>query len=1175
MKALLNSFTNSGEYKSILDSLISRKQISITGPMEMARVHFCSCLLNDTQKKGVFVAHNELRARKFYEDFEGYFGDDALFLSPRDILLYNTEARSNETLYNRISVLERIFKGDYKILVTSCEAVVQKLMDPKTLFDCNITVSTGDSFDIENLAGRLLKLGYERASEVDGKGQFCIRGGIVDIFIPSEENAIRIDFFGDDVDSIRSFDILTQRSIENIQEVIIIPASEIIYTNEEKDNFIEKIKHDLNEFIQNNIRMNQDEKQEFEGNINKDIEKFQESHYFQGEEKYLSYILNKSYSVFDYCPENTLIFVDEVARFVQRIENIEFEMAEMCKNLTEKKLVLPSIAQINFASGFIHNRIQKNANIILNSVTTTSEEYKVQTSFDVACRQIFSYNGKYDVLSDDVASWKKKAYKVVIVADTSGKAEKVIEALRDAGVECVYDENGDNEIAKGQATVVHAMLRGGFEFPEAGFVVVGNFDITGQSRKKRRRVSNKTEMEIQSFTDLSPGDYVVHHIHGIGVYCGIEELKSEGITRDYFKINYQGDGSLYVPINRMDLIQKYIGAEGKRPKVNKLGSGDWERTKAKVKQSLRKIAAGLIKLYAKRQTTKGFEFSKDTVWQAQFEEDFAYRETDDQLRCIEEIKADMESPLPMDRLLCGDVGFGKTEVAIRAIFKAVMDGKQVAYLVPTTILAQQMEINMKKRFSDFPVIVDMISRFRTVGEQKKTLKNLKAGRVDVLIGTHRILQKDIDFKNLGLLIVDEEQKFGVGHKEKIKEMSPGLDVLTLTATPIPRTLHMSLVGIRDISTIQEPPEERFPVQTYVMEYQDAVVQDALNRELARGGQVYYLYNRVKTIHKKFEDIRKLVPSARVAIGHGQMNENELENVMMDFIDREYDILVCTTIIESGLDMQNVNTIIIEDADRMGLAQLYQLRGRVGRSNRLAYAYVTYKKDKILNEAAEKRLNAIREFTEFGSGFKIALRDLEIRGAGNIIGGEQHGHMESVGYEMYCKLLEQAVKEERAQMEGQSQVGAFVPIEDINDILIEINSNAYIDVGYISSEDQKIEMYKKISLINDEDDALDVQDELMDRFGMMPQEVLTLINVALIKAYAQKNGFSFVQEKKDSFVLKYRKHHKIDMDKLGKAIGEVDGKVLFSAGSEPYIIYKFKDNKEEKRLIEVLNLLKKL
>jgi len=641
------------------------------------------------------------------------------------------------------------------------------------------------------------------------------------------------------------------------------------------------------------------------------------------------------------------------------------------------------------------------------------------------------------------------------------------------------------------------------------------------------------------------GDYVVHQTHGIGQYVGLEMLTVEGVKKDYLKIRYQDGAFLYIPTNQMDLVQKYIGTEGKQPKINKLGGSDWLRTRTRVKESLRKLAEELIKLYAQRAALKGFQYSKDTVWQKQFEEQFPYEETEDQLRCIEEIKRDMESGKVMDRLLCGDVGFGKTEVALRAVFKAVMDGRQVAWLVPTTVLAQQHYSNFLERMKDFPVTVEMLSRFRSRAEQRRILRDVKSGNVDVLVGTHRLLQKDIQFRDLGLLVIDEEQRFGVSHKERLKNLSPEIDVLTLTATPIPRTLHMSLTGIRDISVIEDPPEERYPVQTYVMEYNRDVIRDAITRELARQGQVFYLYNRVRTIEAKAAEVQAMVPDARVGVAHGQMDEAQLEDIMISFLKGELDILVCTTIIESGLDMPNVNTIIVEDADRMGLAQLYQLRGRVGRSNRLAYAYITYRKDRVISEVAEKRLQAIKEFTELGSGFRIAMRDMEIRGAGNLLGPEQHGHMEAVGYEMYCRLLEEAVRELRGEPARK---------EDM-EVTIDINIDAYIDDSYIGNESRKIEMYRKIAAINDNNDVIDIEDELIDRYGDIPGPVRNLIKVAYIKALARSLGISAVTEKKDSVIFTFADSKKIDFRAIAKTAEKYRRQLLFSAGASPHLVYK--------------------
>jgi transcription-repair coupling factor (superfamily II helicase) len=786
---------------------------------------------------------------------------------------------------------------------------------------------------------------------------------------------------------------------------------------------------------------------------------------------------------------------------------------------------------------------------------TGSPAVKVQ----IRGSSISPYNGKLDLLSEDIKKWVEDDYRVLVLCSSPDRVDRLAEEFREKGISAVVSKE-ERPWPEGVFVLVEfGSLQTGFIYKDEKFAVVAESDIaSARVRRPNRRVNEKGK-RISSFTDLKAGDYVVHQTHGIGIYNGIEQLTVEGVRKDYLKISYKDGGSLYIPSTSMDLIQKYIGSEGKEPKLNKLGGTEWAKAKIKVKESLRALAENLKRIQAERRNMKGHAFSADTVWQKQFEEAFPYEETPDQLRCVEEIKNDMESETVMDRLLCGDVGYGKTEVALRAVFKTAMDGLQAAFLVPTTVLASQHFETFKSRFNGFPINIDMLSRFKTDAEHKSIIRDLKSGKIDILVGTHMMLAESVKFKDLGLLVVDEEQRFGVEHKETIKARYPTVDILTLSATPIPRTLNMSLSGIRDISTLEDPPEHRYPVQTYVLEYREDIIRDSINRELARGGQVFYLYNRVRGMHSKVAQIQSLVPEAQVGFAHGQMGERELEHIIQSFIDKEFDILVCTTIIESGIDMPNVNTIIVEDSDRLGLAQLYQLRGRVGRSNRLAYAYLTYKRDKVLNEIAEKRLKAIKEFTEFGSGFKIAMRDLQIRGAGNLLGPEQHGHMESVGYDMYLKLLDETVTE----MKGEAVTNRAV------DTVVELQTSAYIDAKYIEDEDQRIEMYKTISQVESEEEAMDIKDELIDRYGDVPEEAANLIEIAYIKNLAAGLGFTSIKEREDTVMLNFAEQGTVPLEKIGVLMGKWRGKLMFSAGKQPYLSIRAKNEKYR----EILNNIK--
>lgn len=1147
------------EYREILASIRSyTRPVSITGPSESQKGHISYALCSHCGCKGIFVAFNEMHARRLYDDLTFFMGEDVVFFPAKEIMLYDVEAKSYDTVYQRLAAIDRINRGEYSFVVTSVEALSHKMIRPE-IFEQYVTEIDQDTrMEMEELIRRLVVSAYERVESVEKKGQFAVRGGIVDIFPVDKENAVRLEFFGDEIDSIRWFDTNTQRSTGRVDMVRILPAREMIFDHEKKKRILRSVKNDLSAPGKKNHSLSL--------KIEADMEHLKESWYFPGIDRYISYIADEPALLTDYVKEDVILFMDEPARQQQRLENLLLEHEEICKALMGKGMLLPQGLEMFFDYTAVFASITKKKTVYLNTVNPDSIAARDSRTYGIPCRIIGSFQGSMEMLAESLSAWKQNRCRILLLSGTKGRGERLRESLSEKGLEAVYMDQIQQAVQPGQIIITRGSLNKGFEYPSAGFIVISDKEVFGQDRKKPAKSHGKHKgRPISFFTELDIGDYVVHQSHGIGQYIGMEKLAVEGVKKDYLKIRYQEGAFLYIPTNQMDLIQKYIGSEGKAPKVSKLGGTDWIKTKNRVRESLKQLAAELIRLYAQRAAVKGYKYSQDTVWQKQFEEQFPYEETEDQLKCIEEIKEDMESEKVMDRLLCGDVGYGKTEVAIRAIFKAAMDGRQVAYLVPTTVLAQQQYSSFIERLKDFPVTVEMVSRFRTQSEQKKILKEVRAGNIDVLVGTHRLLQKDIHFKNLGLLVIDEEQRFGVQHKERLKNMAPGVDVLTLTATPIPRTLHMSLTGIRDISVIEDPPEERYPVQTYVMEYNRDVIKDAIIRELGRQGQVFYLYNRVRTIDMRAAEIQEMVPEARVAVAHGQMDERQLEDIMFSFIKGEYDVLVCTTIIESGLDMPNVNTIIVEDADRMGLAQLYQLRGRVGRSNRLAYAYITYKKDKIVSEAAEKRLQAIKEFTELGSGFKIAMRDMEIRGAGNLLGPEQHGHMESVGYDMYCRLLDEAVRELKGEPLRREEA----------ETAIDINVDAYIDDSYIGVESKKIEMYKKIAAINNENDVIDIEDELTDRYGDPPRPVRNLIKIAMIKALARSLGFSSVTEKNDTIIFSMSDAKKINFQAIARAADKYKRQLLFNAGASPYLVFRIASGRDDSRLDNIKILLQDL
>ena len=1135
----------------------------VHGISDSQKRHLSNTVAEISGLKGLYVAWNEMQARQAYLDLSYLTDDKAVYLSNREIMLYDVEARSFEQTRDRISSLARILKGDYKFIVTSVEALMHFIMDPEDFEKKLITLKPGDIVDWDTLEEKLLVLGYNREEKVEGRGQYAKRGGILDIYPVNSDMPCRIEFFDIEIDSMRWFSEETQRSVGSCEELNIYPAREIVYSRSE----IEAIAGRMREALAETTPLISTELHPLlKKNIERYIEKLQDSHYFTGVDKFIPYLIEKKASLFDYLKGRHLVFFEESQRARERMENEQEALSNLCETLMEKGTILKGTFSMLFDVDTLMERADKNSIITLESLDDNNSLTAGKTEkIEIRGSGVSPYNGKLDLIGDDIKAWLNEGYRVAFLCSSKDRLDRYVDDLREKDVKAIKADEEGTWPENVSIVVVHGHLQTGFAYKEEKLVILAESDLSAvKSGQTRRRFGEKGK-RISSFTDLKVGDYVVHQAHGIGIYNGIEQLVVEGIRKDYLKISYKDGGSLFIPTTGMDLIQKYIGAEGREPRLNKLGGTEWTKAKARVKESLKVLAADLIRIQAERRNTKGYAFSPDTVWQKQFEETFAYEETPDQLRCVDEIKADMESEFIMDRLLCGDVGYGKTEVAIRAAFKAVMDSKQAAFLVPTTVLASQHFETFKKRFSGFPIKVEMLSRFRTDAEQKAIIRDLKSGRIDVIVGTHMILGESVRFKDLGLLVIDEEQRFGVEHKETIKLRYPKVDILTLSATPIPRTLNMSLSGIRDISTLEDPPEHRYPVQTYVVEHREDIIQNAINREMARGGQIFYLFNRVRGIHAKMSQVQALIPEARIGYAHGQMGERELERVIQSFLDKDFDVLVCTTIIESGIDMPNVNTIIVEDSDRLGLAQLYQLRGRVGRSNRLAYAYLTYKRDKVLSEIAEKRLRAIREFTEFGSGFKIAMRDLQIRGAGNILGAEQHGHMESVGYDMYLKLLDETVIE----LKGEAVTNRAA------DTTVELLTGAYIDSSYIKDEEQRIDMYRTIVTIETQEDILDIKDELIDRYGDIPMETNQLIEIAYIKNLASYLGFSSVKQKEEVVLLNFAEQGGLPLETIGELMSRWKGKLLFSAGKQPYLSLRTKNMKPGEVLENIKILLQAL
>ena len=975
-----------------------------------------------------------------------------------------------------------------------------------------ISINGQTTVDESELSRKLVKLGYEKTYQVEAPGQFSIRGGIVDIFDLTEENPYRIELWGDEVESIRSFDILSQRSIEKLSSISIYPACEMTLSEEQLKKGMEKIEKEGKSFAQ---KLREDFHTEEAHRVETQIKELKEEVFefknLVNLDSYVHYFYEETVSFLElFDKDRTCVFIDEPARVKEHADAVELEFRESMMHRLEKGYILPGQTDLLYSLSEITAKLSNYRTVTLSALDLKTSLIKADRKADISAKSISSYNNSFEALLQDLKRYKKNGFRVLLLSGSRTRAARLARDLSENDLAAFYTENPDREIKPGEIMTFYGRVVKGFEYPLLKFAVISESDIFGAEKKKKKKKKQYEGRKINDFSELQIGDYVVHENHGLGIYKGIEKVEVDKVVKDYIKIEYRDGGNLYVLATGLDVIQKYASADARKPKLNKLGTQEWTKTKNKAKEAACEVARDLVELYAVRQQSEGYAFGKDTVWQREFEEMFPYEETEDQLAAIEATKADMESNKIMDRLICGDVGYGKTEIAIRAAFKAVQEGKQVVYLVPTTILAQQHYNTFVQRMKDFPVRVDLLSRFRSSSQQKKTVEDLKKGLVDIVIGTHRVLSSDVTFKDLGLLIVDEEQRFGVAHKEKIKKMKEQVDVLTLTATPIPRTLHMSLIGIRDMSVLEEAPGDRLPIQTYVLEYNEEMVREAIVRELSRNGQVYYVYNRVNNIADVSSRIQSLVPEANVAFAHGQMQERELEKIMYNFINGEIDVLVSTTIIETGLDISNVNTMIIHDSDNMGLSQLYQLRGRVGRSNRTAYAFLMYKRDKVLKEVAEKRLAAIKEFTELGSGFKIAMRDLEIRGAGNLLGVRQHGHMQAVGYDLYCKMLNEAVK----SLKGISTK------EDFN-TTVDLDVDAFIPPTYIVNEVQKLDIYKRIAGLENQTECEDMKEELLDRFGETPLPVINLFRISMIRVKAHQLYITDVKGKNGElcFILK--------------------------------------------------------
>lgn len=1148
MQALLEPLKEYSEYRDILYNIEKDKfPLHVSGCMDSQFIHFINSLKKDSRfKNQIIVTYDEQRAKSMAEDYRMY-DRNVMYYPAKDLMFFSADIHGNLILQERLHFIKRFLEGENITLITTIDGLSDRQLPLKEFKNNILEFSVGDVIDMEKIRKQLVKMGYQRTGQVDMTGQFAVRGSIIDIFPLTDEVPVRIDLWGDEVDSVKSFDVESQRSVENFESIKIYPASEYMIDEDDLERGIQKIKNECDNYEKKlRKQMKTEEAHRIRSIVDEFVEQLTEYGGQGAIDSFITYMSDKTVSVIEYFnKEDTMIILDEPARIDEKCKATWKEFSENIIHRLEKGYVLPGQTDILISYKDILATIWKNNTVVMTTLEQNIKEIGDEQNFHVDARNVSSYNNNFELLIKDLKDYKKKGYRVVILTASKTRAARLADDIRGYDIEAFSTDDESRVLKSGEILVTAGNVHKGFEYPFLKFAVITETDIFGKEKKRRKKKkTNYSGEKIQNFTDLNIGDYVVHENHGLGIYRGIEKIEVDKIAKDYIKIEYAAGGNLYILATQLDMIQKYSGADARKPKLNKLGTQEWNKTKTRVRGAVKDMAAELVKLYAARQEKEGYVYGPDTVWQSEFEEMFPYDETDDQLTAIEDTKKDMESPRIMDRLICGDVGYGKTEVAIRAAFKAVQDGKQVAFLVPTTILAQQHYNTFASRMKDFAVNVDMMSRFRTAAQQKKTIEQLKNGMVDIVIGTHRILSKDVQFKDLGLLIIDEEQRFGVAHKEKIKQLKNNIDVLTLSATPIPRTLHMSLVGIRDMSVLEEPPVDRLPIQTYIMEYDDEMIREAINRELARNGQVYYVYNRVNNIDEVAAHISKLVPDANVAFAHGQMSERTLEKIMLEFIEGEIDVLVSTTIIETGLDISNVNTMIIHDADNMGLSQLYQLRGRVGRSNRTSYAFLMYRRNKVLREVAEKRLKAIREFTELGSGIKIAMKDLEIRGAGNVLGAEQHGHMEAVGYDLYCKMLNEAVQ----MYKGIKKHEEF-------ETTIDLNVDAFIPPAYIKNEFQKLNIYKRIAGIETEEECEDMQDELMDRYGDMPKAVLNLLAVALMKSEAHRAFITDVTANGKTLKLAMLKDAEVDVSRIGDLLETFKPRLKFIPGEIPGFEYK--------------------
>ena len=1138
------------QFKEMTEDIKSSKTpVLMSGLSRVHKSHFIYSYCQNENAPALVITTDDSSAVKFADELNAFFGEEKALVYPtRDFIYRDVEGASREYEHQRLKVLENIDSDNHSIIVAGAEAILQYTIPPKNLAENTIRLSAGETHDINRLIEKLVQAGYSSSPQVDGVCQFSHRGGILDIFPPYSEDPFRIEFWDDEIDSIAPFKIETQRREGICDSINITPAREVLFEGAEK----------MLSILQNQLsKLNSKHTENARAKISADIERLKDNLELGNINRYLPLVYEKPATLFDYIDKNTVVFLDDPTAIKEQLKAVEAQTNEDTESLLEEGLIFHGCDTFSADYPYFISEVNLSPCVILETFDRVSYDIPVKKRHGVNATPLSPWSGEYALLKEELEELLDHKYFCVVMVGTERAATALKSDLLKDGFNAVIAED-ISKISYGQVTLVPSSLPSGFEYPEIRLTVKTHGKIA--STKSKRKTQTSAAAKIRSLSDLKKGDLVVHNAYGVGVFDGIVKREFDNVIKDYIKINYAGSDVLYVSVNQLDLVTKYIGAkEDSGVKLNKFNSMEWSNTKNRVRAAVKDMAKELTELYAKRLKTKGFAFSKDTEWQKEFEQRFPYEETGDQLRCIDEIKADMERSSPMDRLLCGDVGFGKTEVAIRAAFKCVMEGKQCAVLVPTTILAWQHYQTFTARMENYPIKIDILSRFRTPKQQKQIISELKKGLVDIVIGTHRVIQNDVNFKDLGLCIIDEEQRFGVAHKEKFKELRNNVDVLTLSATPIPRTLNMAMSGIRDMSVIEEAPQDRFPVQTYVIEHNWGIIEQALKKELRRGGQAFYLHNRVESIESCAFKLKQMLPEANITVAHGKMTEEQLSKIWQQLMDREIDILVCTTIIETGVDVSNCNTMIIEDADKMGLSQLYQLRGRVGRSSRRAYAYLTFTPGKALTDIATKRLSAIKEFTSFGSGFRIAMRDLEIRGAGSILGGKQHGHMEAVGYDMYIKMLSEAIAEER---------GEVIP-EKAPECCIDLRINAHIPESYISDMSQRIDIYKKIAVIESNEDAFDVMDELIDRFGDPPKSVKGLVDVALIRNRAAIMGFAEIKQEDSNIIMIPAK---FDLAVVADLQARLGNRVTVIAKDNPYFTMKIlKGQKPLNALKEMLNI----